>query len=42
MVWGHARQGQRSITPLPLPYHVFTPQKHGHARVQCVKDASMR
>lgn len=41
MVWGHARQGQRSITPLSLPYHVFTPQKHGHARVQCVKDAAM-
>ena len=41
MVWGHARQGQRSITPLSLPYHVFTPQKHGHARVQCVEDAAM-
>ena len=41
MVWGHARQGQRSITPLPLPHHVFTPQKHGHARVQCVEDAAM-
>ena len=42
MVWGHVRQGQRSITPFPLPHHVFTPQKHGHARVQCVKDAAMR